>query len=232
MIGEPGSGQVVVLSYDYWRRRFGARSDIVDQTDPRQRPADDHRRRSRRRDFTGRRSGDRPRIYVPLSMREAIVPRWKGLDDRRSYWAYLFARLKPGISRSKQARAASTRNTARSSPRSIVPLQQGMRPSMLAQFGEMQMQLEPGARGQSRTPDEARQPLTLLFGVTAIVLLICCANVANLLLGRAARRVDGNGRAPLDRRGPQTHHRPAARPNRCSSAMGGHRRASRRRGGP
>ena len=59
---------------------------------------------------------------------------------------------------------------------------------MLKLFGEMQMQLEPGTRGQSRTPNQARQPLTLLFGVTAIVLLICCANVANLLLGRAARR--------------------------------------------
>ncbi len=59
---------------------------------------------------------------------------------------------------------------------------------MLAEFANMQMQLEPGARGQSRTPVEARQPLTLLFGVTAIVLLICCANVANLLLGRAASR--------------------------------------------
>ena len=63
-----------------------------------------------------------------------------------------------------------------------------MSPSMFERLKSMQMQLEPGARGQSRTPDQARQPLTLLFGVTAIVLLICCANVANLLLGRAAAR--------------------------------------------
>ena len=75
----------------------------------------------------------------------------------------------------------------------------------------MEMQLEPGARGQSRTPDEARQPLTLLFGVTVIVLLICCANVANLLLARAAEPIDGDGSASLDRRRPQTHRRPAAR---------------------
>ena len=126
-------------------------------------------------------------MYVPISMREAIVPRWKGLDNRRSYWAYLFARLKPGIE------IEPARATFNAQYRSIltqvdVPIQHGMRPSMLAQFRDMEMQLEPGVRGQSRAPDEARQPLTLLFGVTAIVLLICCANVANLLLGRAAAR--------------------------------------------
>jgi putative ABC transport system permease protein len=183
---EPGTGRVVVLSYDYWRRRFGERADVIDQSilvngqalvivgvAP--------------RGFHGTTLGGRPVMYVPISMREAIVPRWKGLDNRRSYWAYLFARLKPAI---EVEAARATFNTQYRSilAQADVPIQQGMRPSMLAQFRDMQMQLESGARGQSRAPQEARQPLTLLFGVTAIVLLICCANVANLLLGRAAAR--------------------------------------------
>jgi predicted permease len=183
---EQGSGRVAVLSYDYWRRRFGERSDMVGQTlvvngqaltivgvAP--------------RGFHGTTLGGRPLLYVPISMREVLVPRWKGLDNRRSYWAYLFARLKPGLS-ADQARASFNAQYRSILADVDVPLQQGMRPSMLAQFRDMQMQLEPGARGQSRMPDEARRPLTLLFGVTAIVLLICCANVANLLLGRAAGR--------------------------------------------
>jgi predicted permease len=183
---EPGGDNVVVLSYDYWRRRFGAGPDVIDQTlrvngqtlvivgvAP--------------MGFQGTTFGDRPLLYVPVSMREAVVPRWKGLGDRRAYWAYLFARLRPGVSL-EQAQAALN-----SQYRSIltaldVPLQQGMRPSLLEQFRNMQMHLEPGARGQSIAPAEAGTPLRLLFGVTMIVLLICCANVANLLLGRAATR--------------------------------------------
>jgi predicted permease len=59
---------------------------------------------------------------------------------------------------------------------------------MLERFKGMEMQLQPGGQGQSRLPTRARQPLMLLCGVTLVVLVICCANVANLLMGRAAAR--------------------------------------------
>jgi predicted permease len=183
---ERGGGYVAVLSDDYWRRRFGARPDVLDQTlivngqaltivgvAP--------------RGFHGTTIGSQYLVFVPISMRELMIPRWKGLDNRRSYWSYLFARLKPGIT-VEQARATFNAQFRSIHTQVDLPLQQGMRPSLLAQFRDMQMQLEPGARGQSELPGEARQPLTLLLAVTMIVLLICCANVANLLLGRAAGR--------------------------------------------
>jgi predicted permease len=183
---QPGSGHVAVLSYDYWQRRFGARSDVIDQTvringqpmtivgvAP--------------QGFHGTTFSERPRIYVPISMREQVVPRSKGLNDRRVFWAYLFARLKPGVSE-EQAQTIFNGQFRSIHTTVDLPLYQGMSPSNFERLKTMEMTLEPGAQGQSRAPDEAGGPLTLLFGVTALVLLICCANVANLLLGRAAAR--------------------------------------------
>jgi predicted permease len=183
---ETGTERVAVLSDEYWRRRFAAVHDIVGKTlvvngqpltivgvAP--------------QGFHGITLGVRPRVFVPISTREIIVPRWKGLEDRRAYWAYLFARLKPGVS-AEQARTIFNGQYRSIHTTVDVPLMQGMNPSMFERYKNMEMQLEPGLRGQSRTPDQARQPLTLLFDVTLIVLLICCANVANLLLARAAAR--------------------------------------------
>jgi predicted permease len=130
--------------------------------------------------------GLKPYVYAPITMRGFSTP-FKGFDNRRSYWAYLFARLKPGVS-IEQAR------TALATPyRQIVndveaPLQKGMSDQTLARFKSKPLLLEPGARGQSNVTREAKAPLSLLLGVTAFVLVIACANIANLLLARGAAR--------------------------------------------
>jgi predicted permease len=183
---EHARSHVTVLSHEYWQRRFAGRADVVNQpltvngynlTIVGVAPEG----------FHGTTLGIRPLVYVPISLRETLVPRWKGLEDRRSYWAYLFARLKPDVS-SEQARG-SLNGQYRSIVQTVdVPLQKGMSAATLERFRAREINLEPGAKGQSVLHTEAREPLTLLLSVTALVLLICCANIANLLLVRGAAR--------------------------------------------
>ncbi|MGQ0648267.1 MAG: FtsX-like permease family protein [Gemmatimonadaceae bacterium] len=68
-----------------------------------------------------------------------------------------------------------------------------MSATTMARFKAKRMVVEPGSRGQSQTHAEARTPLTLLLGITAVVLLIACANIANLLLARGANRATEMG---------------------------------------
>ena len=99
-----GESPVVLLSHSYWRTRFGANPAVIDKTmivngqtmtivgvAP--------------QGFDGTTLGARPAVFIPITMRAAVLPGFKGFENRRSYWAYLFARLKPGVS-IEQARAA------------------------------------------------------------------------------------------------------------------------------
>jgi len=182
----PGGHPVVVLSHDFWAARFGLDPAVLNE------PMVVNGVSFTvigvaARGFTGTTTGASPDLFVPLSMREALVPGWKVFESRRSYWAYVFGRLKPGIS-VEQAGAA-----LESPYRAILndveaPLQVGMSDQTMARFKTRTLRLEPGARGQSGVDDEARTPLLLLLGVTALVLITACANVANLLLVRGAGR--------------------------------------------
>ncbi len=177
---------VVVLSYDYWRNRFELNPAVLNQTlvvngqamtivgvAP--------------RGFTGTTLGNNPDVFVPITMRGLMSPGFNGFENRRQYWAYLFGRVKPGVSMDQAT-------VALNGPyRAIIndveaPLQKGMSEQTMARFRARQITTEPGQRGQSSVDNEARTPLTILLVVTGTVLLIACANIANLLLVRGAGR--------------------------------------------
>ncbi len=181
-----GESHVAVLSYAYWQRDFDRRADVLNQalivngqamTIVGVAP----------QGFEGTTFGPRPLVFVPITMRGLMNPGWKEFDNRRSYWAYSFARLKPGV-------PLEAARTAINGPyRSIIndveaPLQKGMSDQTMARFRQKEVTLADGSRGQSSASTEARAPLTLLLGVTGFVLLIACANIANLLLARGAAR--------------------------------------------
>ena len=181
-----GGHFVVVLSETYWRTRFESSPAVLNETlivngqamtivgvAP--------------RDFFGTSLGSRPEVFVPITMRGLMQPGFKGFDNRLSYWAYVFGRLRPGVTIEQ---AATQINVPY---RAIVndveaPLQKGMSDQTMARFKAKTITLENGERGQSRVDNQAGTPLMLLLSVTGVVLLIACANIANLLLVRGAGR--------------------------------------------
>jgi predicted permease len=181
-----GGHFVVVLSEAYWRMRFDASPSVLNETlivngqamtivgiAP--------------RDFASTSLGSRPSVFVPITMRGLMQPGFKGFDNRQNYWAYVFARLRPGVT---LERAAVGINVPYHGIVNDVeaPLQKGMSDQTLARFKAKVLTLEDGSRGQSSVDNQARTPLVLLLGVTGVVLLIACANIANLLLVRGAGR--------------------------------------------
>ncbi|MGH7663214.1 MAG: ABC transporter permease [Gemmatimonadaceae bacterium] len=181
-----GANFVAVLDHSYWATRLGANPDVIGEnivvngqsmTIVGVAP----------NGFDGTTLGATPQVFVPISMRGLMSPGFDGFENRRSYWAYLFARLKPGVSMQQ----ATTAINALYRPIIIdveAPLQEGMSDQTLERFRAKEITLEDGRRGQSSIHREARMPLIFLFSITGIVLLIACANVANLLLARGANR--------------------------------------------
>ncbi len=184
--GAPGAHPVAVLSHGFWTAQFGQDPSVLNESlvvngTPLTVIG------VAARGFEGTTLGARPDVFVPISMREVLSPGWKVFDNRRAYWAYVFGRLKPGVS-IEQARAALDPLYRATITDVEAPLQIGMSEQTMARFKAKPLTLEPGAQGQSGVHAEASTPLFLLLGVTGLVLLTACANVANLLLVRGAGR--------------------------------------------
>jgi len=181
-----GTHFVVVLNHDYWRTRFALNPNVLNDTlivngqamtivgvAP--------------RGFAGTVLGNHPDVFVSMTMRSLMQPGTNGFENRRQYWAYLFGRLKPGISMDQATVAINGPYHAIINDVEA-PLQKGMSDATMVRFKAKQITTEAGNRGQSSFDNEARTPLIILLAVTGTVLLIACANIANLLLVRGAGR--------------------------------------------
>ena len=181
-----GTNYVTVLGYGYWQSHFGSDPEVLG------RPLRVNGQTMTivgvaPQDFQGTTLGVRPLVFVPITMRGGLEPGFRGFENRRDYWAYLFGRLKPGVSLA-QARAGLNAVYHPIVTDVEAPLQKGISDQMMTQFRAKQVVVMPGSRGQSRMHRDAHAPLLMLCTVTAIVLLIACANIANLLLARGAGR--------------------------------------------
>jgi predicted permease len=182
-----GGHPVAVLGYGFWESRLGGDPGVLDKTmiiNGRQFTIVGVAPRG----FDGTTLGTKPFFYIPISMSTSVgYNSAAALTNRANYWVYLFGRLKPGVTleQAKTALDAAYRPIINDLE---APLQTGMSDATMQRFRAKQILVEDGRRGQSDVHKEASMPLIMLFSITGIVLLIACANIANLLLARAANR--------------------------------------------
>lgn len=181
-----GENFVAVLSWDYWQNQLGGDPAVLNTS-----MVINGQSMTivgvAARGFRGTTLGIRPDVFVPISMRGVMVPGFDGFDNRRSYWAYLFGRLQPGISIEQAQQKLDTVHSAILNEVEA-PLQEGISKETLERWKAKPLVLAPGYRGQSNLHRESEAPLLLLLAITGVVLLIACANIANLLLARGAGR--------------------------------------------
>jgi predicted permease len=189
-VGHP----VAVISSGYWRRRFAADRAVVGSTiEVNGYPVTVVGVLPSR--FNGVFVDLQPDVYLPLTLREAVhysgnsqtvglelpVPIWQ---QPLTQWLVLMARRQPGVSL-EQASATLDVLLHRELHDAVSGLED---PADRRDLLSQKLILEPGARGLSQLRQRLTQPLFILLALAVLVLLIACANVANLLLARADRR--------------------------------------------
>ncbi len=179
-----GAHAVAVISYRYWRKEFSGDASVVGRVvdvngtpftvvgvTPSQ--------------FFGETLESGPAdIWMPITMQPQVMLQESFLQKGNVYWLHVLGRLKPGVTK-QQAQAAVTLQLQQ-----YLTQQAGSHLSneVRQDISQARIDLMAGGKGISQLRRRASEPLHILMALVGVVLLISCANVANLLIERAARR--------------------------------------------
>jgi predicted permease len=181
---EPAGGHpVAMVSYSWWNQRFARNPAIIGKTVTLGStvytvigvtPAG----------FFGTAVGQAPDVWIPLSMEKQVSPGWNGLEDKMFESLYILGRLKTGIS------AGQAQANVNLLARQIWQEFAGATLTKQQQdaLAHAQIELTPIRHGLPHIRYGTALPLQILMAVVGLVLLIVCANIANLLLARASAR--------------------------------------------
>jgi predicted permease len=180
----PDGHPVLVLSHAYWQNRFGGDPGVVG--------------RSLRVNgfpmtivgvaapgFSGFDLGRPADLFAPLMMDSALTPTWKGLNDWRERWLHVSGRLRPGVTPERVAAVLDV--TYRGLlEEDFKTVRVRFSPEGRAKFLGKPLDVLPAAKGRSQLRTDFSSPLLALMAMVALVLLIACVNVANLMMARAS----------------------------------------------
>ena len=181
----PGGHPVVVLSHAYWTRRFGGDPAVVGSS-VRVNGQPMTVIGVAARGFLGCEVGRSADLFAPAAMKAVLTPGWNGLGDWRTYWLHPIARLAPGVTK-ESALAQLNVVYAQALQEDAQSLKTRSKQSR-ERFLTKKLVLVSGGSGTSGLRSQFSTPLIVLMGMVGLVLLIACANVANLLLARSAAR--------------------------------------------
>jgi predicted permease len=180
---------VVVLSHAYWTRRFAGDPQVVGQSVR----VNDHPMTIvgvSAAGFFGLDPAGGPQLWVPIQMKPVIFPDWGWLqpDNRRARWVQIFARLKPGYTVESAEGPVQGLFTQIRQYEMSLPAASTWSAYNREQFMRGRLLVESAAGGFSGLRNAFDTALIVLMCMVGLVLLIACANVANLLIARAFMR--------------------------------------------